>query len=134
MQSNFTRYYETIVRSTREVKRGDKTRLARGTKRQDWQRRRVQKERTKKGRQQGRKLRRAETRHEATHTDTNASIGPVPNLSDFHPMKPQSPLASPIPAPHLLASPVTPVQPFCKHPDPPPPHLTVTRHTARAPP
>jgi hypothetical protein len=51
-------------------------------------------------------------------TETDQSIGPVPNASDFRPTKPQFPLASPIPAPRLFANPVTPAQPVCTPPRP----------------
>ena len=44
-------------------------------------------------------------------TETNKSIGPVPNASDFRPTKPQSPLASPEPAPRLFGKLIPPPQP-----------------------
>ena len=44
-------------------------------------------------------------------TETDRSIGPVPNVSDFRSTKPPSPLVSPNPAPRLSDSPTTPPQP-----------------------
>jgi hypothetical protein len=51
-------------------------------------------------------------------TDSNESIGPVPTSSDFHPTKVPSPLVRPIPAPRLLANPITPAQPGYTPPRP----------------
>jgi hypothetical protein len=45
-------------------------------------------------------------------TDTNASIGPVPNPSDFRPTKPRFPLASPEHAPRLFGNRIPPPQPI----------------------
>jgi len=45
-------------------------------------------------------------------TDTNTSIGPVPNPSDFHPTKPRFPLASPEHAPRLFGNRIPPPQPI----------------------
>lgn len=51
-------------------------------------------------------------------TETDRSIGPVPNASDFRPTKHPSPLASPEPTPRLLDNPVAPSQPVCMPPKP----------------
>jgi hypothetical protein len=51
-------------------------------------------------------------------TNNDQLIGPVPCVTDFRPTKPLSPFASPIPAPHLLANPVTPPQPVHALPKP----------------
>jgi hypothetical protein len=50
--------------------------------------------------------------------ETDKSIGPAPNVSDFRPTKHPSPLASPEPTPRLLDNPITPSQPVCTPPKP----------------
>jgi len=63
-------------------------------------------------------------------TETDKSIGPVPNASDFRPMKAPSPLVSPKPTPCLLDHPIAPSQPVCT---PPSPRQVVTRHPVHVP-
>jgi hypothetical protein len=50
--------------------------------------------------------------------ETDKSIGPIPNASDFHPTKHPSPLASPEPTPRLLDNPIVPLQPVRMPPKP----------------